>query len=85
MFDQAGAKVPLSALKPGQVITATINTTEPLIEHVEEVNAVTVVKVVDRHLTVQLADGRTTGTSSRRATGSMSTARASPCFSSSPA
>jgi hypothetical protein len=57
MFDQAGAKVPLSALKPGQVITATINTTEPLIEHVEEVNAVTVVKVVDRHLTVQLADG----------------------------
>lgn len=57
MFDQGGTKVPLSALRPGQVITATITTTEPLMEHVEEVKAVTVVKVVDRNLTVELADG----------------------------
>lgn len=57
LFDEAGTKVPLSALKPGQAVTDTITTTEPLVEHVEEVNAVTVVRVVDRNLTVQLADG----------------------------
>ena len=57
LFDEAGTKVPLSALKPGQAVTDTITTTEPLVEHVEEVNAVTVVRVVDRTLTVQLADG----------------------------
>lgn len=57
MFDQAGTKVPLSALKPGQVITASITTTEPLTEQVEEVKDATVVKTVRRDLFVKLADG----------------------------
>ncbi len=57
MFDQGGTQVPLSALKPGQVITASITTTEPLTEQVEEVTGATVVKTVHRNLFVKLADG----------------------------
>ena len=57
MFDQAGAQVPLSALKPGQVITASITTAAPLTEQVEEVTDATVVKTVHRNLFVKLADG----------------------------
>ncbi len=57
MFDQAGTQVPLSALKPGQVITASITTTEPLTEQVEEVKDATVVKTIHRDLFVKLADG----------------------------
>ncbi len=57
LFDEAGTKVPLSALKRGQAVTDTITTTEPIVVYVEDVNAVTVVKVVDRYLTLQLADG----------------------------
>jgi len=58
MFDQGGTQVPLSALQLGQVITATITTSEPLTEHVEEMKAGTVVKVVHpRDLIVKLADG----------------------------
>jgi hypothetical protein len=58
MFDIGGKKVPLDALQPGQVITATVTTTTtPVIEHVEEVRQGTVVKVSGRNLFVQLADG----------------------------
>lgn len=58
MFDQGGTQVPLSALQPGQVITATIiSATAPIMEKVEEVKEGTVVKVVNRNLLVQLADG----------------------------
>jgi len=58
MFDLDGKKVPLSALQPGQVITATVTTTTtPVIEHMEEVKQGTVVKVAGRNLLVQLADG----------------------------
>jgi len=58
MFDQGGTQVPLSALQPGQVITATITSaTAPIMEKVEEVKEGTVVKVVNRNLLVQMADG----------------------------
>jgi uncharacterized protein with FMN-binding domain len=58
MFDQGGTQVPLSALQPGQVITATIiSATAPIMEKVEEVKEGTVVKVVNRNLLVQMADG----------------------------
>lgn len=57
MFDQGGTQVPLSALKPGQVITASITTTEPLTEQVEEVTDATVVKTIHRNLLVKMADG----------------------------
>jgi hypothetical protein len=59
MFDQGGTQVPLSALQPGQVITATITSaTAPIMEKVEEVKSGTVVNVVGRNLFVQLADGK---------------------------
>jgi hypothetical protein len=58
MFDQGGTQVPLSALQPGQVITATIiSATAPIMEKVEEVKEGTVVRVVNRNLLVQMADG----------------------------
>jgi hypothetical protein len=57
MFDQAGTQVPLSALKPGQVVTASITTTEPVTEQVEKVTDATVVKTIHRDLFVKLADG----------------------------
>jgi hypothetical protein len=58
MFNQGDTQVPLSALQPGQVITATITSaTAPVTENVEEVKAGTVVKVIGRTLLVQMADG----------------------------
>ena len=59
MFDVGGTKVPLSALKPGDVITATVTTTtKPVIEHTEVVKEGTVMGVADgRNLYVQMADG----------------------------
>ena len=58
MFDIEGTKVPLSALKPGQELTATITTTtKPVTEKTIVVKQGTVVKVVARTLLVQMADG----------------------------
>jgi hypothetical protein len=58
MFTQGDTQVPLSALQPGQVITATITSaTAPVVETTEEVKEGTVVRVVGRNLFVQLADG----------------------------
>jgi LPXTG-motif cell wall-anchored protein len=59
MFDVGGTQVPLSALKPGQVITATVTTTtKPVIEHTEVVKEGTVTGIADgRNLYVQMADG----------------------------
>jgi hypothetical protein len=59
MFDVGGTQVPLSALQPGQVITATVTTTtKPVIEHTEVVKEGKVMGVADgRNLYVQLPDG----------------------------
>lgn len=57
MFDQGGTQVPLSALKPGQVITASITTTEPVTEQTEDVTDATVVKTNHQNLLVKMADG----------------------------
>jgi hypothetical protein len=58
MFTMGDAQVPLSALQPGQVITATITSaTAPVIERTEEVKEGTVVRVVGRNLFVQRTDG----------------------------
>ncbi len=57
MFDQAGAQVPLTALKTGQVVTSSITTNKPVTEQAEEVKDATVVKVVHRNLFVKLSDG----------------------------
>ncbi len=59
MFNQGDTQVPLSALQPGQVITATITSaTAPVMERVEEVKSGTVVRVIGQNLLVQLADGK---------------------------
>jgi LPXTG-motif cell wall-anchored protein len=58
MFDVGGTQVPLSALKPGQALTATVTTTtQPQIVKTEEVKQGTVVRVVAATLLVQMADG----------------------------
>ena len=58
-FTMGDKQVPLSALQPGQVITATITSaTAPVMEKTEEVKEGTVVRVVGRNLFVQLADGK---------------------------
>jgi hypothetical protein len=59
MFNMGDTQVPLNALQPGQVITATITSaTAPVIEKTEEVKEGTVVRVVGRNLFVQMADGK---------------------------
>jgi LPXTG-motif cell wall-anchored protein len=59
MFNMGDTQVPLSALQPGQVITATITSaTAPVVETTEEVKQGTVVRVVGRNLFVQMADGK---------------------------
>ena len=59
MFNMGDTQVPLSALQPGQVITATITSaTAPVMEKTEEVKEGTVVRVIGRNLFVQTADGK---------------------------
>ena len=59
MFNVGDTQVPLSALQPGQTLTATITSASaPVMERTEEVKQGTVVKVLGRNLFVQLADGK---------------------------
>jgi hypothetical protein len=59
MFKQGDTLVPLSALQPGQTLTATITSASaPVMEKTEEVKQGTVVRVLGRNLFVQMADGR---------------------------
>jgi hypothetical protein len=59
LLNEAGTKIPLNTLKRGQPVTdtITITTTGPINVYVEDVKDGTVVRVVDRYLTVQMADG----------------------------
>jgi hypothetical protein len=58
-FTMGDKQVPLSELKPGDVVTATITTASaPVIEKTEEVKEATVVRVIGQNVFLQLPDGK---------------------------